>query len=744
MKNYLLKSPQLLARFDRIVIESDGNCLFRAILCCLVGDDSCHLELRTLVSNHIVDNKESYADVVPDNDVDLYTQNLMKDGVWGDHLELIIASNLLSFNFCIHKSKSIEIYLEHNNSPNYSTIYLEYFNQNHFNSLILKQGSKILVDLKSKIKKPAKKTYKSYISGLKTSSSSIRSSTKEIINAFYKYSYLATLKDEKKSLTSTSNDQENTAKIPSLNSKDLKFYDQFKQGINNDDTGDESDYYDSDFDSDYYPSGDSESCNTSDTKIGSDEAIDDLDDSYDEAYNSEDDINECSAKRTGVGLYPEAKAGYDTYNEAYRYLTRKKAPERYENNLKGFRNWVKALNYYICTDQECKISRSSLYFRSSKNGNVAIPLKSEIEALISIAHYGSEDDSLIKHNGFNTVIQDLNEKKIYWANMSEYVRDFIANCAQCNEEMVEKPIKIPKIIISNGPLYRMIADLWQIPKDMSEEALKGSHPCYKYILLCVDHFSKFTWGVLLEDKEGKTLTKQLNLIFHHFKKPTVFQSDNGTEFRNRLMKTLCEKLGVKIIHGSVRHPQSQGAVEKLNDFMGKSMMIAFRNYKKTGTEKRFDIELALKAFINNQNQKIHSRTGWRANKLVHIEDQTIIDTVNNKVRAYYEAKVRIKTSYTIKPGMKVFLIGDLKLDKDTKKIVPQVPQMKNKSQKRQKELKILAKIINVDKIKNNEVMIKICKRPRNGMMLNGEYSSLVDYIAIAKKNRWDSLMKLHD
>ena len=75
-------------------------------------------------------------------------------------------------------------------------------------------------------------------------------------------------------------------------------------------------------------------------------------------------------------------------------------------------------------------------------------------------------------------------------------------------------------------------------------------------------FSKYTWGILLEDKEAKTITTQLNLIFNQFGKPEIFQSDNGTEFQNSLLKTLCEKLGIKKIHGSVRHPQSQGAAEK--------------------------------------------------------------------------------------------------------------------------------------------------------------------------------------
>ena len=48
--------------------------------------------------------------------------------------------------------------------------------------------------------------------------------------------------------------------------------------------------------------------------------------------------------------------------------------------------------------------------------------------------------------------------------MTDDIKDYVAVCAQCNEQMIEKPMKNPKVIISKGPLKRFIADLWQIPK----------------------------------------------------------------------------------------------------------------------------------------------------------------------------------------------------------------------------------------------------------------------------------------
>ena len=46
--------------------------------------------------------------------------------------------------------------------------------------------------------------------------------------------------------------------------------------------------------------------------------------------------------------------------------------------------------------------------------------------------------------------------------------------------------------------------------------------------------------------------------------PGIVRSDNGSEFRNALTHALFEAFGVVVQHGAVRHPQSQGSVERFN------------------------------------------------------------------------------------------------------------------------------------------------------------------------------------
>eukprot|EP01119_Soliformovum_irregulare_P008001 TRINITY_DN2072_c0_g1_i11.p1 TRINITY_DN2072_c0_g1~~TRINITY_DN2072_c0_g1_i11.p1 ORF type:complete len:299 (-),score=58.39 TRINITY_DN2072_c0_g1_i11:14-910(-) len=86
----------------------------------------------------------------------------------------------------------------------------------------------------------------------------------------------------------------------------------------------------------------------------------------------------------------------------------------------------------------------------------------------------------------------------------------------------------------------------------------------RYILVCIDHFSKYVWTFALDTKDKDIICKFLHDQFGEdpFE---IYHSDNGGEFKNEVMETYVEgKLKKKLVHGRARHPQSQGAVERVN------------------------------------------------------------------------------------------------------------------------------------------------------------------------------------
>jgi transposase InsO family protein len=47
--------------------------------------------------------------------------------------------------------------------------------------------------------------------------------------------------------------------------------------------------------------------------------------------------------------------------------------------------------------------------------------------------------------------------------------------------------------------------------------------------------------------------------------PNILHSDKGREFCNQIIKSLCEMWNdIKIVHGKLRHNESQGSVERAN------------------------------------------------------------------------------------------------------------------------------------------------------------------------------------
>ena len=67
----------------------------------------------------------------------------------------------------------------------------------------------------------------------------------------------------------------------------------------------------------------------------------------------------------------------------------------------------------------------------------------------------------------------------------------------------------------------------------------------RYVLVIIDLFSRFVWAYTLKSKQANEVAKTLS---HHFesqlRKPRLFQSDSGSEYKNAIVKKLLNQLGV--------------------------------------------------------------------------------------------------------------------------------------------------------------------------------------------------------
>ena len=85
-------------------------------------------------------------------------------------------------------------------------------------------------------------------------------------------------------------------------------------------------------------------------------------------------------------------------------------------------------------------------------------------------------------------------------------------------------------VIVPGINAQFQADLVDVQK------LSRCNKGYKYLLTCIDIFSKYAWVVPLKTKQGQELVKAFKNILLSGRKPIKLQTDQGTEFLNRVFQ----------------------------------------------------------------------------------------------------------------------------------------------------------------------------------------------------------------
>ena len=158
---------------------------------------------------------------------------------------------------------------------------------------------------------------------------------------------------------------------------------------------------------------------------------------------------------------------------------------------------------------------------------------------------------------------------------------------------------------------------------------------YRYLLTCIDIFSKFAWVIPLKDKKGITIKSALEKIFNE-RKPKFLWTDNGKEFYNKQVQDLLNENNIKLY--STNNSEIKSAVVERFNRTFKNMM-----YKKFTENNNTIFYNILDELVNNYNNKYHSTI-----KMTPIEGSKKIN--EKKIKNIYNFEK------TKKPGK--FRIGD--------------------------------------------------------------------------------------
>ena len=150
------------------------------------------------------------------------------------------------------------------------------------------------------------------------------------------------------------------------------------------------------------------------------------------------------------------------------------------------------------------------------------------------------------------------KRRAYWKSWRHDCTRFVRQCPQCATYHRGKPPKPGELqdMQTGSPFERVGIDLTG-PWAKSENKV--------YILTFIDHFTKWADAIPLPNKEAVTVANALvSRIFTQVGVPLQILSDQGKEFDNNLMMSLCNKLGVDKVRTSPYHAATNGCTERMH------------------------------------------------------------------------------------------------------------------------------------------------------------------------------------
>ena len=152
----------------------------------------------------------------------------------------------------------------------------------------------------------------------------------------------------------------------------------------------------------------------------------------------------------------------------------------------------------------------------------------------------------------------LARQRFYWPHMQRDIEHYIGHVCQCVKR------KIPTLktraplqpILTSAPFELISIDFLHLAR---------SSGGYEYILVVMDHFTRYAQAYATRNKSARTVAQKLyNDFILRFGFPLKIHHDQGGEFENRLHQELEKLCGVEHSRTTPYHPQGNGQVERFN------------------------------------------------------------------------------------------------------------------------------------------------------------------------------------
>jgi hypothetical protein len=319
--------------------------------------------------------------------------------------------------------------------------------------------------------------------------------------------------------------------------------------------------------------------------------------------------------------------------EVIAFLTEKKIPERF-----NLASWKKQSFARKCASY--RVEGDSLYFLDADDGlRLKKVIGSDCEEEKKIVVMSIHNQSHRGRDGTYSIIHDS-----YTGISRSDVQAIIQQCLSCQKFEPLKKCDPIEAIKTQRPMERLQIDL----VDLKEYKVENAG--YKFIINSMDCFSKFAFTRAIKVKSAQTIVEFLRDLFYSEGPPEILHCDNGTEFANKEIKALCAEFNVRDVHGRVRHPQSQGQIERCNQTL--TRMLAKKMHESGSMNTKWLEHLPHLTYMYNRTiHRSHRKTPFKAfrnrfgsNSIVasvsdEIDQEEVLDDDTDPFKDSYDSSV---------------------------------------------------------------------------------------------------------
>ncbi|GJU65931.1 putative ribonuclease H-like domain-containing protein [Tanacetum coccineum] len=231
-------------------------------------------------------------------------------------------------------------------------------------------------------------------------------------------------------------------------------------------------------------------------------------------------------------------------------------------------------NYVLFTDSECLVLSPNFKLPDENQILLKIPRQDNMysfdmknivpkDSLTCLVAKATSEESMLWHRrlghiNFKNINKLVKENLVRDLPLKRFEND--QTCVACLKGKQHRAsCKTKAFNPITKPLFMLHMDLFG-PTFVSSLMHK------KYCLVVTDDYSRFSWVFFLTTKDEtseilKNFIKEVENLVD--KKVKIIRSDNGTEFKNKVMDDFCREKGIKREYSVARTPQQNGVAERI-------------------------------------------------------------------------------------------------------------------------------------------------------------------------------------